>query len=1145
MVLCIVFGCGSRSDRDKGIRFYRIPSVATNKGEFEEELTTEPIEKWIKAISRGDTESKDVLNGERVCGKHFVSGKPAPYWHKHDVDWVPTLQLGKKKVCPKLDHDANAKRAVRAKKREQLAVKRQEREAAEKRRKLVESSLPVDQIGFGQPSTPTTEEEENRNEGNEEAFSSHLAAIAFFRKLWKQDLQRFRRDNGGCVEYYLGMESRAIPDDKITASSVKSVSTPPNNGRLNYVSGSSWCAETSDANSYLQIDLQTLHIICAVSTQGNSQANQWVKNYTLQLSTDGTTWTDYTEGGLVKVFEGNDDRNTKVKQIVYGVLTRYLRFRPQTDQGGVCMRTEVFGVKQKPTCNMEAIGLASGGTIPNSSFTATSFYDDRYKPFLGRLNANARGWGPKQRNDPKDYLQIDLLYEHFICAVATQGSKESDEWTREYKINLSLDGAKFFAYNETSIEKLFPGNSNRDSIVKNSLQEFVSAKFIRFQPTQRKVWKVLRVEVYGILLTKVPSKPPTALKLTASSPTSIIASWQLPPVFARHGRIKGFKLFYRKKESGKTAKTSVINNGTRFSRNVSGLERYTEYEFQVLAFTSFGDGPKSTVKTEKTMEDAPSQPPTHFNVIVNSSTSVTASWQPPPEESRHGIIEGFKLHYKKKDSGSATVLTINSRKTSTRVTKLYRYTEYEFQVLAFTSAGDGPNSSAVFRTTMEDAPSEPTSLSFVDVPPSNLHGPRVALSWSKPTEPNGVIKSYTLFYSHGGDAPIKITGIGKDALSRTVDVLGGVSYQFHVRAVTIKPGPNGTITVPTKEYAPSVGPKPASPSQVEKTTFNISWEPLPREKSFGEVILYEVRAIFLEKGNLHKRSVSNSPSANTSTTFVVLSDLELCTKYNVSVRAYTRAGPGPYGKPLQLETSRPEAPEEFKATATGTNQVTLAWKQYDKKEKIEYTVKYTGTKDYNKTFKAVEKSIERIETTTKTVTELIPGTTYVFKVHGSSICGESISKNISVTTHMKAPEAPIPRNVSDVEVSETAVDIFLWPVEQKYGPISAYQVIVLKVADGVEELPDNYDSKLKGASDANKENVNFYIAAEIKNIPLLDKPRKFTVGDGKITEEYVNEELEKGENYIVYERALTKTKKEELKGKARMVAKISIISTTT
>ena len=176
MVLCVVFGCGSRSDRDKGIGFYRIPSVVTNKGEFEEELTTERREKWIKAISRADTESKDVMNSERVCGKHFVSGKPAPSWHKHDVDWVPTLQLGKKNYRPKLDHDANAERAERAKKRQQLAVERQEREAAEKRQKLVESSLPAAQIDFGQPSS-STEEERNRDEGNEEAFSSDMAAI--------------------------------------------------------------------------------------------------------------------------------------------------------------------------------------------------------------------------------------------------------------------------------------------------------------------------------------------------------------------------------------------------------------------------------------------------------------------------------------------------------------------------------------------------------------------------------------------------------------------------------------------------------------------------------------------------------------------------------------------------------------------------------------------------------------------------------------------------------------------------------------------------------------------------------------------------------------------------------------------------------
>ena len=97
------------------------------------------------------------------------------------------------------------------------------------------------------------------------------------------------------------MERGSIPDSNITASSEINANTTAKNGRLNFTSGSSWCAGTSDSNPYLQIDLQTLHIICAVSTQGNSQADQWVKTYKLKLSTNGSTWTDYKEGGQVKV----------------------------------------------------------------------------------------------------------------------------------------------------------------------------------------------------------------------------------------------------------------------------------------------------------------------------------------------------------------------------------------------------------------------------------------------------------------------------------------------------------------------------------------------------------------------------------------------------------------------------------------------------------------------------------------------------------------------------------------------------------------------------------------------------------------------------------------------------------------------------
>ena len=101
----------------------------------------------------------------------------------------------------------------------------------------------------------------------------------------------------------------------------------------------------------------------------------------------------------------------------------------------------------------------------------------------------------------------------------------------------------------------------------------------------------------------VPSSPPSKFSLTASSSTSIRASWQLTPADSQNGIITGFKLFYKKKHSPRPATMVPINSGGILTKDVTGLNKYTEYEFQVLAYNSVGDGPNSTVKVEETMED--------------------------------------------------------------------------------------------------------------------------------------------------------------------------------------------------------------------------------------------------------------------------------------------------------------------------------------------------------------------------------------------------------------------------------------------------------------------------------------------------------------------------------------------------------------
>ena len=51
------------------------------------------------------------------------------------------------------------------------------------------------------------------------------------------------------------------------------------------------------------------------------------------------------------------------------------------------------------------------------------------------------------------------------------------------------------------ILQVFDGNTGKLDTVKNSLDEFASARFIRFQPIAFNNYKALRVEVFGALVS--------------------------------------------------------------------------------------------------------------------------------------------------------------------------------------------------------------------------------------------------------------------------------------------------------------------------------------------------------------------------------------------------------------------------------------------------------------------------------------------------------------------------------------------------------------------------------------------------------------------------------------------------------------------
>ncbi|XP_019624412.1 PREDICTED: lactadherin-like, partial [Branchiostoma belcheri] len=157
-----------------------------------------------------------------------------------------------------------------------------------------------------------------------------------------------RSPEGLVCTYPLGIESGAIPDASITASSTwYGVGHEPYRGRLNGVAGEgAWSVSSNTIGEWLQVDLGEMTTVTGTIIQGRYHGNgDWVTSYKLQYSVDGLSWMTYANSeGSEEVFPGNTDRNTPVTNLLDSPTdARYVRFLPQSWHGWMSMRVEVLG----------------------------------------------------------------------------------------------------------------------------------------------------------------------------------------------------------------------------------------------------------------------------------------------------------------------------------------------------------------------------------------------------------------------------------------------------------------------------------------------------------------------------------------------------------------------------------------------------------------------------------------------------------------------------------------------------------------------------------------------------------------------------------------------------------------------------------
>ena len=103
------------------------------------------------------------------------------------------------------------------------------------------------------------------------------------------------------------MESRAISDAQISASSEYDSKHAAIQGRLNFQASDgksgAWTAKNTDQNQWLQADLGNSKNITQLATQGRNGNNQWVTSYKVEYSNNGVSFYCYQEHGADKVCE--------------------------------------------------------------------------------------------------------------------------------------------------------------------------------------------------------------------------------------------------------------------------------------------------------------------------------------------------------------------------------------------------------------------------------------------------------------------------------------------------------------------------------------------------------------------------------------------------------------------------------------------------------------------------------------------------------------------------------------------------------------------------------------------------------------------------------------------------------------------------
>ena len=491
---------------------------------------------------------------------------------------------------------------------------------------------------------------------------------------------------------------------------------------------------------------------------------------------------------------------------------------------------------------------------------------------------------------------------------------------------------------------------------------------------------------YSNTASATPLPPPAApsnLTATPVSPSQINLAWTDNASYEQ-----GFKV-ERSTDGVSFTQVAVLGvNAVTYSS--TGLVSGTTYTFRVRAYEGANDSAYSNTASANT-GSAPAAP-SNLSAAAVSSSRIDLSWTDNATNE-----QGFKVERSTDGVSFAQIATVGANVTTYANTGVVTGTTYTYRVKAY----NGPNDSAPSNTATASplpGPAAPTNLSATPVSSS-----RIDLVW---TDNATGEQGYKVERSADGVSFTQVALLGPNVTTYASTGLTAAStYTHRVRAYD---GPNDSGY--SNAAAATTLPAPAAPSGLLATPTSPSRIDLAWTDNAANEQGFKVERATGGGGFSVIATLGANVTAYANTYLVSGSS------YTYRVRAYEGPNDSP---PSNTATAAPlpapAAPTNLTATPLASSRIDLAWTDNATNEagfKVERST--DGV-----TFTTIAST--GVNATSYSVTSLVAGTTYAFRVRAYEGPNDSSPSNTAAATTLAVPATPT--GLTATPVSQTRIDL--------------------------------------------------------------------------------------------------------------------------